>query len=385
MNSRRRSAARASSASRASSARSQPAQGTDASRPTTPASQAGLPGFASERVRSARAARCGLDAGLHHPMLLSRDKIGRKSPCSRFTFMFSPSWRRCVTPDYAVTRPVTLAGRTDGRERTAALPSDAEAAMVGVREPPQRQQKENISEFVARKREIFLVQMSLDTKRAEIRALQVSRAWASCSECLQDLRARLHLQTRLSELHASAPSQCVALLFRFLRCPALRSDYPTFLVQKRRAAQRAEALRLSEAMLEEDAAKFDAFLKDNDAAVQDAQRRADAETAARQVKVRALSLFLHVPLSCVTRVLQPTRLSTLDQILHFGDRQVRSLPSRLRQVGEMKRLEVALAEARSEASKAEESLEELAALRAFLDGLTPAHHFQVTAGARRPC
>ena len=42
-------------------------------------------------------------------------------------------------------------------------------------------------------------------------------------------------------------------------------------------------------MLEEDAAKFDAFLKDNDAAVQDAQRRADAETAARQVKVRAVS------------------------------------------------------------------------------------------------
>ena len=59
------------------------------------------------------------------------------------------------------------------RERVAALPSDAEAAMVGVREPPQRAQKENVAEFVARKREIFLVQMSLDTKRAEIRALQV--------------------------------------------------------------------------------------------------------------------------------------------------------------------------------------------------------------------
>ena len=62
---------------------------------------------------------------------------------------------------------------SDGRERAAALPSDAEAAMVGVREPAQRAQKENVTEFVARKREIFLVQMSLDTKRAEIRALQV--------------------------------------------------------------------------------------------------------------------------------------------------------------------------------------------------------------------
>ena len=56
-------------------------------------------------------------------------------------------------------------------------------------------------------------------------------------------------------------------------------------MRQRRAAQRAEALRLSEAMLEEDAARFDAFLKDNDATVQDAQRRADAETAARQTKV----------------------------------------------------------------------------------------------------
>ena len=56
--------------------------------------------------------------------------------------------------------------------------------------------------------------------------------------------------------------------------------------------------------------------------------------------------------------------------------------SRLRQVGELKKLEVALAEARSEASKAEESLEELAALRAFLDGLTPAHHFQVACKPR---
>ena len=46
-------------------------------------------------------------------------------------------------------------------------------------------------------------------------------------------------------------------------------------------------------------------------------------------------------------------------------------------MAELKKLEVAVAEARSEASKAEEVLEELAALRAFLDGLTPAHHFQV--------
>ena len=32
--------------------------------------------------------------------------------------------------------------------------------------------KENLQEFVAKKREIFFVQMSLDTKRAEIRKLE---------------------------------------------------------------------------------------------------------------------------------------------------------------------------------------------------------------------
>ena len=62
VHSRRGSAARANSASRASSARSQPALGADASRPTTPGKQPGLPGFASERVRSARAAKCGSSA-----------------------------------------------------------------------------------------------------------------------------------------------------------------------------------------------------------------------------------------------------------------------------------------------------------------------------------
>ena len=52
-------------------------------------------------------------------------------------------------------------------------------------------------------------------------------------------------------------------------------------------------------MLEEDAAKFDAFLKDNDATVQDAQRRADAETATRQVKVGCIAdrSSFHVGLS----------------------------------------------------------------------------------------
>merc|ERR1711959_651357 len=72
---------------------------------------------------------------------------------------------------------------------------------------------------------MFLVQMSLDTKRAEIRKLE------------------------------------------------------------EQAQQREEALRKSEQMLEEDAMRFDAFLKGNDYKAVDAIRKAEQETKAKQEKV----------------------------------------------------------------------------------------------------
>ncbi len=92
--------------------------------------------------------------------------------------------------------------------------------------PERRKEKENMPEFIAKKREIFLLQMSLDTKRAEIKKL--------------DERAR----------------------------------------------QREEALKKSEQMLEEDALRFDAFLKENDEKVQEAIKRAEMEAKAKQDKVR---------------------------------------------------------------------------------------------------
>ena len=52
-----------------------------------------------------------------------------------------------------------------------------------------------------------------------------------------------------------------------------------------RARQREEALKKSEAMLEEDAVRFDAFLKENDDKVQEAIRKADVEVKAKQDKV----------------------------------------------------------------------------------------------------
>lgn len=97
------------------------------------------------------------------------------------------------------------------------------ATSVGVLD--RRKEKENMADFIAKKREIFLLQMSLDTKRAEIKKLE------------------------------------------------------------ERARQREEALKKSEQMLEEDALRFDAFLKENDEKVQEAIKRAETEAKAKQDKV----------------------------------------------------------------------------------------------------
>lgn len=90
--------------------------------------------------------------------------------------------------------------------------------------PPRRQEKENMTEFITKKREMFLVQMSLDTKREEIRKLE------------------------------------------------------------EKAQMKEEALQRSEQMLEEDAMRFDAFLKENDKKAHDAIKRADEETKRKQEK-----------------------------------------------------------------------------------------------------
>ena len=93
---------------------------------------------------------------------------------------------------------------------------------------PRRQEKENTTEFVAKKREMFLVQMSLDTKREEIRKLE------------------------------------------------------------EKAQMKEEALQRSEQMLEEDALRFDAFLKENDKKAHDAIKRAEEETKKKQEKTQEI-------------------------------------------------------------------------------------------------
>uniref|UniRef100_A0A7S3QRV1 DUF4200 domain-containing protein n=2 Tax=Dunaliella tertiolecta TaxID=3047 RepID=A0A7S3QRV1_DUNTE len=138
--------------------------------------------------------------------------------------------------------------------------------------PERRKERENMADFIAKKREIFLLQMSLDTKRAEIQKLE------------------------------------------------------------ERARQREEALKKSEQMLDEDALRFDAFLKENDEKVQEAIKKAEMEAKAKQDKVL-----------------------------------------------EIKRLTTAIAALRSEMNKYEEQLEDCRKYKEFLDSITPPEWFEAQA------
>jgi len=109
-------------------------------------------------------------------------------------------------------------------KHTRGLVAAATAAISNDR----RREKENMTDFIAKKREMFLVQMSLDTKREEIRKLE------------------------------------------------------------EKAQMKEEALKKSELMLEEDAIRFDTFLKENDKKAHEAIKRAEAETKAKQDKVQQI-------------------------------------------------------------------------------------------------
>lgn len=80
-----------------------------------------------------------------------------------------------------------------------------------------------------------------------------------------------------------------------------------------RSAQRAEALRLSEVDLEEDAQRFDKFLKESDAGVQEAMRKADVESRARQDKVSHVARQMYDRLQLY---LQQSMVSTAEVVMH---------------------------------------------------------------------
>merc|ERR1719161_2831407 len=101
------------------------------------------------------------------------------------------------------------------------------AATIG-RDPHSRREKENIADFVAKKREMFLVQMSLDVKKSEIFKL--------------DDKARM----------------------------------------------KEEALRKSSQMLDEDVTRFDRFLQANDAKAHRAMKQAEDMTKKKQEKLQKI-------------------------------------------------------------------------------------------------
>lgn len=123
-----------------------------------------------------------------------------------------------------IARMTELVG--ENRPKTLGEITRSETRQAGM--STRHQEKENMAEFIAKKREMFLVQMSLDTKREEIRKLE------------------------------------------------------------EKAQMKEEALQRSEQMLEEDAMRFDAFLKENDKKAHDAIKRAEEETKKKQEKTQEI-------------------------------------------------------------------------------------------------
>lgn len=179
-------------------------------------------------------------------------------------------WEKGVKPRASAS---LLTGDLGLDEASAAQQSKLNLVAAATRD--RRKEKENMADFIAKKREMFLVQMSLDTKRAEIRKLE------------------------------------------------------------ERAQQREEALRKSEQMLEEDALRFDQFLKDNDQKAVQAIKKAEAETKAKAEKVQ-----------------------------------------------EIKKLNMQITQIKSEMSKFEEQLEDCRKYKDFLDRLTPPEWFEEQARLR---
>lgn len=107
------------------------------------------------------------------------------------------------------------------------------AAATAAISQDRRREKENMADFIAKKREMFLVQMSLDTKREEIRKLE------------------------------------------------------------QKAHMKEEALKKSELMLEEDAIRFDAFLKENDKKAHEAIKNAEREAKLKTDKMQEIKRLKH--------------------------------------------------------------------------------------------
>jgi hypothetical protein len=158
-----------------------------------------------------------------------RQRIWEKKTAASRTGVIT-NFKQLVGEDLALTqsRPTSHTNRRDGLERQGF--ENGEEGGRGLEEAVDAMgyERENIKEFIQKKREMFLVQMSLDTKREEIRKLD------------------------------------------------------------ERAMMKEEALKKSEQMLEEDSMRFDTFLKENDRKAHEAIKKAEEETRRKQEKAQEI-------------------------------------------------------------------------------------------------
>eukprot|EP00753_Platysulcus_tardus_P015583 PLAT5103.1.p1 GENE.PLAT5103.1~~PLAT5103.1.p1 ORF type:complete len:597 (-),score=356.24 PLAT5103.1:111-1901(-) len=133
-----------------------------------------------------------------------------------------------ISSHMGTTAARKLEGRGGELTKEAKATRGLVAAATAAISADRRRERENTAEFIAKKREMFLVQMSLDTKREEIRKLE------------------------------------------------------------EKAQMKEEALKKSELMLEEDAIRFDTFLKENDKKAHEAIKKAEAETKLKAEKAQEI-------------------------------------------------------------------------------------------------
>jgi|Transcript_4791 hypothetical protein len=137
-------------------------------------------------------------------------------------------WEKTTSSSICARAPRRMA---DGPDEAAMAAEAARQAKTSTSEGighERREKKENVADFVAKKREMFLVQMSLDVKKAEI--------------------------LKLDE----------------------------------KAKQKEEALKKSQQMLDEDVTRFDAFLQNNDAKAHKAMKQAEDMTKKKQERMQTI-------------------------------------------------------------------------------------------------
>ncbi len=212
--------------------------------------------------------------------------------------------------------------------------------MPGGSAPPQAPE-ETASELVAKKREIFLVQMGLDTKAQEIQKLKVT-ATPSPFHCMGKTAHKLAIRETVEQYLLSVVEKRLALGWegsatvksddecyecqertktrkqsvlweQLLVLAAVKSnddhrmhgEISAFSVKQEcasqprrrsiphataelqdKAEQREAALSKAEKMLDEDVKRFDAFLRENAEKLQEAVSHAETQTKAKQEKVR---------------------------------------------------------------------------------------------------